>query len=343
LEFSNSTSIWIAVGMIAITTLLNLSGTRLLARVAMFGFFCELIGAVLVGGYLLLYARHQSFGVLFDTMNLGHGTNYIPAFLASSVAAMFCYYGFEACGDVAEETPQASITIPKSMRMTIYVGGGAASFVCLALLLSVPDLGAAVSGTDRDPVSTTLKAALGEFGFRAVIAVVMVSFISCLLSLQAAASRLLFAFARDKMIFGNEKLSQLSPKTRVPVTALLVTGIVPALVASIGHWLQDAVNTIISFAAIGVYVAFQMVVLGAIYARLRGWKPAGKFTLGALGWPINLAALLYGLGAVINMLWPRSPFDPWYVNYAMLFTTAVVVAFGLLYMVVGKPYLANNR
>ena len=34
---------------------------------------------------------------------------------------MFCYYGFEACGDVAEETPDASRTIPKAIRMTIYV------------------------------------------------------------------------------------------------------------------------------------------------------------------------------------------------------------------------------
>ena len=90
---------------------------------------------------------------------------------------MFCYYGFEACGDVAEETPNAGTAILKSMRMTIYVGGGAATFVCLALLMSVPDMGAAVSGADVDPVGTTLKAAMGDFGFRAVIAVVMVSFI----------------------------------------------------------------------------------------------------------------------------------------------------------------------
>ena len=42
-----------------LTTSLNLSGTRLLARVAMFGFVCELVGAIVVGGYLLLFARHQ--------------------------------------------------------------------------------------------------------------------------------------------------------------------------------------------------------------------------------------------------------------------------------------------
>jgi amino acid transporter len=337
-ELSNSTYIWIAVVMIAITTVLNVSGTKLLARVAMFGFLCELVGAILVGGYLLIFARHNSIGILFDTFNFGSGVDYIPAFLASSVAAMFCYYGFEACGDVAEETPNAGTAIPKSMRMTIYVGGGAATFVCLALLLSVPDLPAAMSGADKNPVESTLIGALGMTGFRTVIAVVLVSFVSCLLSLQAAASRLLFAYARDGMLFANDKLSALSPRTKVPVTALIVTGVVPALIASIGHWLQDAVNTIISFAAIGIYIAFQMVVLGAVIARSRGWIPSGRFTLGKLGWPINIAALIYGTAAVINMIWPRAPEAPWYENYAMLFTTGVVVVGGLLFMTIARPH-----
>ena len=78
-----------------------------------------------------------------------------PAFLAAAVAGMFCYYGFEACGDVAEETPNASREIPKAMRMTIYVGGGAAMFVCLALVLSIPDLPAVLAGRVADPVATT--------------------------------------------------------------------------------------------------------------------------------------------------------------------------------------------
>ncbi|MHC8412847.1 hypothetical protein ACYZTR_22760 [Pseudomonas sp. Hz4] len=37
-------------------TLVNLSGTKVLARIAMFGFLCQLIGAVIVGVYLLIFA-----------------------------------------------------------------------------------------------------------------------------------------------------------------------------------------------------------------------------------------------------------------------------------------------
>jgi amino acid transporter len=328
----------IALILIVITTVLNLSGTRLLARVAMFGFICELAGAIVVGGYLLLFARHQPLHVLVDASFVHAEGHYWPAFLASSLAAMFCYYGFEACGDVAEETPDASRMIPKAMRMTIYIGGAAASWVCLAFVLSITDIDAVIAGKDTDPIVTLLRAAMGETGFRAVILVVLVSFISCLLSLQAAASRLIFGFARDQMIIGSKYLSRMSPGKHVPATALVVMGAVPALIALSALWLQDAIATIISFAALGIYISFQMVVLAALLARIKGWRPAGPYTLRGWGSTVNVVALLYGVSAIVNILWPRSPDQPWYVNYGILVTSIGVVVLGLLYMVVARPY-----
>jgi amino acid transporter len=334
----------IALVLIALTTILNLSGTRLLARVAMFGFICELVGALVVGGYLLLFARHQPLSVLLNTSFVDtKGGPYWPAFLASSLAAMFCYYGFEACGDVAEETPDPSRMIPKAMRMTIYIGGAAAIWVCLAFVLSISDIGAVMSGKDTDPIVTLLKASMGEVGFRAVIVVVLVSFISCLLSLQAAASRLIFAYARDQMIFASQFFSRMSPQRHVPSNALWTMGAIPALIALSALWLQNSIATIISFASVGIYVAFQMIVLAALVARVQGWRPAGPFKLEGWGWIVNLLALGYGVGAITNILWPRAqPGDPWYVPYGMLATTVGIIVLGGIYMVLARPYERGN-
>src|ERR1700750_2271657 len=56
LGFTGTRAITTAVplGLVALSTLINLAGTKILARVAMFGFICEIIGAIIVGGYLLL-------------------------------------------------------------------------------------------------------------------------------------------------------------------------------------------------------------------------------------------------------------------------------------------------
>jgi amino acid transporter len=336
-EADSNANIYIALGLILLSTALNLVGTKLLARVAMFGFLCELVGAILVGGYLLLFERHQPFSVLFDTFDLNVNGSYLPAFLAASLAGLFQYYGFEACGDVAEETPNPGKRIPKAMRMTIYIGGAAAMFACLALILAVPDMQKVIAGEDTDPVSTILANAFGPVGSKLVMAVVMVSFISCVLSLQAAASRLLFAYARDEMIVGSNLLKRLSAN-HVPSFALVVSGVVPAAIVCLGLFMADAVATIVGFAAIGIYVAFQMIVIAALIARAKGWRPSGQFSLGGWGPLVNIAALIYGVGAIVNMVWPRSPDAAWYINYSMILTTVVVMGAGFLYMLLAKPY-----
>jgi amino acid transporter len=140
------------------------------------------------------------------------------------------------------------------------------------------------------------------------------------------------------MIFGSAHLSALSPRTRVPVNALLIAGIVPAFIAIAGLFLKRMVETIVVSSAAGIYVAFQMIVLAALIARAKGWKPSGAFRLGIWAWPVNLAALTYGVLAIINMVWPRTPQDPWYRNYGMIVVWVIVFAIGLFYAVLFRPY-----
>ena len=328
----------IALVLVAISTLVNLAGTKILARVAMFGFICEILGAIAVGGYLLLFHRHQPFSVVFDTFNIGAPGPYWPFFLAAAITGLFTCYGFEACGDVAEETPNPGVAIHRAMRMTIYVGMTAAAFVCLALILAQPDIAAVVDGKNTTPVETVLLTVFGPTGAKIVVAVVMVSFMSCILSLQAATSRLVFAYARDKMIAGSAYLSAISPRTHVPVRALVLSGVISAAIVVAGYFFQNAIATIVGSAVIGIYVAFQMIVLAALIARLRGWKPAGQFRLGGAGVLINILALVYGVGAIADMVWPRTPDAPWYLNYAMGLIWVAIAGVGLIYMVFARPY-----
>lgn len=332
----------LAVVQILWVTIFNVGGTKVLGHSAMAGFVATIIGAIAVGGYLLVFHRHQPLSVLVNSFGVEGTGSYLPAFLAASVAGMFAYYGFEACGDVAEETPNASRAIPKSMRMTIYVGGAASILICAALILAIHDIPSVLSGTDEDPLRSLLVAAMGETGYLGVVVVLVISYVSCLLSLQASASRLLYSYARDEMIVGSKLFSRMSPRTHVPIPALVVMGLIPSGIAIAGYWLQDAINAIVSFAAVGIYFAFQMIVIGTIIARLRGWQPSGPFRLGAWAWPVNIGALVFGVGAIVNMVWPRNPQDPWYSNYGMLLSSAIVIGSGLLYMWLARPYDKGN-
>jgi amino acid transporter len=318
--------------------LINLAGTKLLARVAMFGFICEIVGAVVVGAYLIFLHRTQPLTVIFDRYGAGGSGSYLPAFAAAILVGAYSCYGFEACGDVAEETADPSRAIPKAMRMTIYIGAGASLFIVLALLLGVPDIRAVISGQESDPIMTILKTSFGPTGAYFVVAVVFVSFLSNVLSIQAAVSRLLYAYARDHMIVGSHLLSRLSAESHIPGPALILSGLVPATIVGLGYFTENTLATIVSFCTAGIYIAFQMVVAAALYARFRGWQPSGAFALGRWGLFTNVTALLYGVFSIINILWPRGAEAHWYNHYSLLITVCGFVGAGAVYMLAGTPY-----
>ncbi|MFD1214287.1 APC family permease [Arthrobacter sp. GCM10027362] len=342
MEPSVDSTIVAALLVILVATVLNLCGTRILNKVAMLGLLAELGGALVVGTWLLVAARHHDLGVLVEGFGSGNGGGYFAAFAAAGLIGIYQYYGFEACGDVAEEVPSPGRTIPKAMRMTIYIGGFAAMFVCLSLILAVPDFGAVISGADADPVGNVLLAAFGPVGFKVVLAVVMISFVSCALSLQAATSRLAYSMARDGILPASHLLSKFSETRHVPPYALLLAGLVPAVIVVGSKVSEDALVAIISFAAMGMYMGFQMVVLAALRARLKGWQPRGAFQLGRWGIPVNIAALGWGVLGMVNMAWPRTPEAGWFVNWIVLISSVAVVAIGLAYMAARKPYLKGD-
>jgi amino acid transporter len=342
-EINTNNSVIVALIFVAIALFVNFMGTRWVARVAFFGFVAEILGTIVVGAWLLIGHREHGLGVLFDSYGAGAGKSYISAWVAGALIAMWLYYGFEACGDVAEEVPDPSRRIPKAMRYTIYVGGASASFFCLALVLGVTDYAAIISGEQTDPITTLLNDAFGTVGAKIILAVVLISFFSCTLSLMAATNRLLYSYARDKMIVGHKYLSYFWEKRHVPPYAMLVSAIIPSCVILIALFSTDAEVKLVSFAACGIYVAFQMNVLAALQARLRGWKPAGKWTMGRYGLLVNTLALIYGLSAIVNMCWPRSPGTPWYTNYIVILGLAIVSGLGIIFMFAGRLYAHGDQ
>ncbi len=332
----------LTVLLLVVALALNFTGTKTLATVARIGLSAELIGVIAVGLYLLIFQRKHPFSVFFDSMGVQGNGSYLVAFLGAALAGLFLFYGFEACGDVAEEVANPARRIPKAMMMTILVGGVSALFAFGGYVLAAPDLEKIVAGKDVDPIPEILQSSLGTVGAKIFLVVAITAFLSCVLSLQAAASRLLFSFARDGMIPAHKWLSKVSPHTKVPVNALIVACSIPVLISLVVYLGPDGLITqVTAFAVLGIYVAFQSVVLASLRQRLRGWRPAGPFSLGAAGMVVNVLALAYGVFAMILLAWPTasgSVFNDWIV----LIGLGIVAVAGLLYLFLARPDRASD-
>jgi amino acid transporter len=333
----------LALVLLAVAPFFNLMGTRVLGFAATTGLIAELIGSIVIGGYLLLFGRQHDWSVLFDNQGIGDNApgGYFGAFAAAALIGMFAYYGFEANGDVAEEIKNPSVRVPKAMRMTLYVGGFAANVLVFSLVLAVPDFHAVANGDVADPIHELLSNAFGPI-LPVVMLVIVIAFISCMISLQAAASRLLFSMGRDGFLPGSKFLAKFNDNRHVPQNALIMAALFPALVVLFSLLLEDALTAMVGFGTVGIYIGFQMVVFAALRARILGWKPAGKFRLGAWAYPVNIAALLWGIVAVANILWPRETGGGWAEDYLLIMTTVGVIAFGWIYMLVSKAYTRGD-
>jgi amino acid transporter len=328
------TTVATAVVAIVFAGLVNTAGVRRLALIATVGLVAEVLGTAGLGLYLLLFERHHGLGVVLKTYGAGSPGHYTSAFLGAALFAVFIFYGFEACGDIAEEVRDPSRKIPRAMIMTMTVGAFATALLSLGLLLSVKDLGAVVSGQDADPIGTVLGDALGSAGTKVVLALIVVGFVSCTVAIQGATARLVYSYARDGMIVGARALSTLHPRLHMPLGAIGVATVVPVLITLLP---SATVTKIITFASVGIYVGFQSVVVSALIGRSRGWRPSGAFTLGRWGWGVNAAALVYGVTAIVVLCVKGGTGTSFVDRWLVPLSVAVVLAAGLLYLLVLRP------
>ncbi len=329
------TTVATSVVVILACAAVNLLGVRRLAFAANIGVAAEVVGTLGLGTYLLAFHHRHGPGVVLHTAGAGASGGYLGAFLASCLFAVWIFYGFEACGDIAEEVKDPSRKVPRAMGMTLAVGAVATVVLTLGLILAVPDFGAVVSGKVADPLGAVLADALGSVGAKFALALIVIGFVSCTLAIQAAATRLVYSYARDGVIVGARRLARLHPTFHMPPAATAVTAVIPAALAFLP---SATVTRIITFSVVGIYVGFQSVVLASLIGRARGWRPAGAFRLGRWGLPVNLAALAYGLTAIVVLSIKTPPdgtgfFERWLVPLSV----AVVAAAGLGYLAVFRP------
>ena len=83
------------------------------------------------------------------------------------------------------------------------------------------------------------------------------------------------------------------------------------LVVNIG---QPQIFTVLtSIAIIMIYLAYLMVTGPMLKKRFQGqWPPTdlkegGYFTMGKWGMPVNIVAVVWGVGMALNLAWPRAP------------------------------------
>jgi hypothetical protein len=118
----------------------------------------------------------------------------------------------------------------------------------------------------------------------------------------------------------------------------MVVGVLALLVLLINLGQAQIFTAVTGVAVVIVYLAYLLVTVPTLVARLRGTLPPADratFSLGRWGVPVNLLAVLWGGFMVVNMGWPRAAvYDPagshWYLRWFAVLLLALVLLVGVV-------------
>ena len=151
----------VAIGVLLFGSIANVFGGRLLRGLIYIALVCELVASAGIGLTLLIFHRINPLSIIFNTGGTGHGAGWLfGAFLLPVAYIAYSFIGFEASASIGEEVQESRKVLPKAMVLSLAVGGVLVIVACLGLVLAMPDVSAAVSGKDANPIATTLGAFL---------------------------------------------------------------------------------------------------------------------------------------------------------------------------------------
>jgi amino acid transporter len=335
----------VACGMVLVVVcaLAGAGGIDVLRRIVRAGIAAEAVASVGIGIALLLFFREQDPAVLTHTLGAtdAYDGGLATGLLAALAVGGWVFIGFDACVAAAEETKGAARHVPRALWVALLCVAALVVLDAVSATLAHPDPAAVVAGEDVDPVGTAVVSAFGTWAERPFAAVVLIAFLSCGMAAQALTARVIYSVARDDALPGSRLLRRVDARG-TPLWAVAATTVVAGAGLLLGLH-SAAVGSLIAFGTAAIYVAFLLVALAALVARLRGtWKPAGAVRLGRAGTAVNALAVGWLAFEAVNIAWPRTtlapPGAPAYQVWAAPIVLGVIAVVGLTYLWAVKPH-----
>lgn len=312
--------------LVILQTLINAFSVKLTALVNNIGMIAEIVAMIVLAIALFAVGVHHPFSFTFETAGTASTGSYLPVFLAAMLTSTWVLFGFDSAGSLAEEVINPRRVVPKAITSSLFLTFIIGGLALLAFVLAIPNLDEAMKAAV--PLTYILEKNLGTGISNAFVVLALIAIFVCGTAVQATVSRLLFSFGRDNNIPGSKLWAKMSKKHDTPVAAIVFSGLFTILLV-----LSASAETyIVNICVVGIYLAYLSVSVGALIARSRGWNSTtSPWNLGKWGLSVNLLSLLWGLFVIVNLCWPRSPDQPWYMNYSVPLLAIGVMLLGAVY------------
>ncbi|WP_029111201.1 amino acid permease [Mycobacterium sp. URHD0025] len=336
--------------ILAASAVINIFSSHLLAVINNVSVWWHVAGATAVIAILwLLPDQHASVSDVFaKTINNSgifsgstNGWGFLLFVLPiSAILTQYTITGYDASAHLSEETKSAANAAAKGIWQSIFYSAIGGWILLLSFLFAVQNSDEV--SANGGAVATIFTQALTSKWAGVVLLIATAGQLFCTTACQTSASRMLFAFSRDRAVPGHQLWSKVNA-TRVPANAVMITAVIAAIITlpaivpvkipvnGVEVPSPVAFYAVVSIGVVGLYLCFAV----PIYYR---WKAGGSFEQGRWNvgnrykWMAPVAIIEIIVTSIIAMF-PTSlggmPWDPsfqWkFVNYTPLLVGGVLV------------------
>ncbi|KUJ14245.1 amino acid transporter-like protein [Mollisia scopiformis] len=325
--------------LIVIGLVINTWLARLLPRIEglvlgihVIGFFCTLIPLVYLG-------PHGSPSDVFAAFNDGGGWGSQGlSFMIGLSTSMFAFIGFDAASHMAEEIERADIVIPRSIIASVALNGSLGFGMVIATLFCIGDVDDALASATGFPfIQIFRNATNSNAGASAMTSMIIAAMVFATIGFLATASRMAWAFAREKGLPGYNTLVKVQTKSALPMYCIGLSTMISLLLALINIGSSTAFNALTSLVISAFYSSF--VISASVLLHKRLTTPEHEMNYGPFrnrhfGIPIIIGSIVYSVIGIFFSFWPGS-LNPTLVNMnwsAPVFSGVMVLSMGFWFI-----------
>ena len=333
--------------------LINLFNIRITAGLNTISAYWHMIGVAFIVIVLIIVPdKHQSLSYVFtETVNnsgYGGGTTSLssPTFWfvwgLGLLLAQYTITGFDASAHTAEETQHASRMAATGMWTSVVASVIFGWILLLAVTFAIPSTQFALDNIGT-VVPSIWAESMSQSWAEALLFICVVAQFFCLTASVTSASRMMFAFSRDRAVPGHSLWRRVA-RNRIPRWSVAGIGVFSAALMIPAVW-----NYLVGYfagtaiAVIGLYIAFIL----PVYLRYRQgekWQEARAWSLGRHYKWIDLVSLIWVGIITILFIFPLYRAGlPWAEDFTWELTNYTILWFVAIGLIFGGWWLISAR
>ncbi|MDQ2680976.1 MAG: amino acid permease [Candidatus Eremiobacteraeota bacterium] len=287
----------VTLGLLTIVNCLGVKGGSITQNIFMLLKIGAIVALIVAGvffapGAQLTAANTQVFSSSFDLLS---------ALGLAMIPVLFSYSGWQTASFMTGELKNPARTLPLGMIWGVV---GVVILYMLVNIVSVKVLGTAALAQSHAPASDVMRVILGPLGARLIALVIALSTLGFLSNQMLTSPRVYHAMAQDGNFF--PQVAWVHPKTRVPMIAIALQGVVAIAIALSGRYDQ-----ILNYVTSVDYIFFGLSAIALFIFRRRDRNEGAGAAVGFRmpGYPWTTALFLIVAWTIVLDVFIKDPRD----------------------------------